>query len=75
MEIYVLFKVRVFYSSVLYLIKHGLLVFQMAYKNEPSDEFIGEVLLKINVVKRRKSKLKFMQMNMILSHIKPPTRQ
>jgi hypothetical protein len=32
----------------------------MAYKIEPSDEFIGEVILKINVVKPRKSKLNFM---------------
>ena len=79
MEIYVLFKTRagvlpeqecfIRYktkersSSVLYLIKHGLLVFQMAYKNEPSDEFIGEVILKIKVVKPRKSKVKFTDAN------------
>jgi hypothetical protein len=73
-ECFIRYKTKERSSSVLYLIKHGLRVFQMAYKNEPSDEFIGEVLLKIKVVKPRKSKLKFMQMNMILLHMKPQTR-
>jgi hypothetical protein len=35
-----------------------------------NDEFIGEVILKINVVKPRKSKLKFMLMNMIFHQYK-----
>jgi hypothetical protein len=37
-------------SSVLYLIKHGLSSVLNGLENDPSKEFIGEVLLKLNVV-------------------------
>jgi hypothetical protein len=47
----------------------------MAYKIEPSDEFIGEVILKINVVKAENIKARvYVNEHDFLSHIKQPTR-
>jgi hypothetical protein len=47
-------------------------------KNDPSDENIGEVILKINVVAKKSEKIKakvYVNEHDFLSHIKPPTRQ
>jgi hypothetical protein len=45
-------------------------------KNDPSDEYIGEVILKINVVQAEKIKAKvYVNGHDFLLHIKPPTRQ
>jgi hypothetical protein len=48
-------------SSVLYLIKHGVACERFNFKwlkNDPSEEFIGVVILKINVVQAEKIKAK-----------------
>ena len=42
-------------------IKHVLLVFLNGFKNEPFYEFIGEVILKINLIWDVKSSEKFIK--------------
>ena len=45
-------------------------------KNDPSYEFIGEVILKLNVVWAEKIKVKvYVNEHDFLSYLKPPTRQ
>ena len=45
-------------------------------KNDPTEEFIDEMISKINVVEAEKIKAKvYVNEHNFLSHIKPPARQ